>query len=219
MSPQVKRNQTASPGITSAVTCRHQWQDNSRRYASLVQSRQTTALSPSSLRTSGDLARKPPRVVPKTREAGGIFSCTEWLRKSGNVGRAGGSQAGMRVLLPGEGARDYSSLLKGAERLKGQVLESRVATAEAAVRRTTSESHASAYPYRGCHERHLPFLDVGPRHSPYRNSLASGIPPIDLPAALPSLSSLRALTDSESAVEHSTNCPTKIHLTGELAGL
>ena len=40
----------------------------------------------------------------------------------------------MRVLLPGEGARDYSALLRGAETLKGRELESRAATAEAEAR-------------------------------------------------------------------------------------
>lgn len=42
---------------------------------------------------------------------------------------------GMRVLLPGQGARDYASLLKGSATLRGRELEERVATAEAEVGR------------------------------------------------------------------------------------
>lgn len=45
----------------------------------------------------------------------------------------GRSKSGVRVLLPGEGARDYASLLKGAEALKAREMESRAATAEAEV--------------------------------------------------------------------------------------
>lgn len=45
--------------------------------------------------------------------------------------KAGGT--GMRVLLPGQGARDYASLLKGSGTLRGRELEARVATAEAEV--------------------------------------------------------------------------------------
>jgi len=46
---------------------------------------------------------------------------------------------GMRVLLPGQGARDYSSLLKGTETLRGRELEARMATAEAEVGRRFGE--------------------------------------------------------------------------------
>lgn len=71
-----------------------------------------------------------------------------WAVKKGGVTRAArrsssscsrfkntvGAGGGMRVLLPGEGARDYSSLLRGSESLRGRELEARVATAEAEVR-------------------------------------------------------------------------------------
>lgn len=48
-------------------------------------------------------------------------------------GRAKMKPGMMRVLLPGEGARDYASLLKGSEALRVRELESRAATAEAEV--------------------------------------------------------------------------------------
>lgn len=41
--------------------------------------------------------------------------------------------AGIRVLLPGQGARDYASLLRGSGTSRGRELEARVATAEAEV--------------------------------------------------------------------------------------
>ncbi|CAM9913928.1 unnamed protein product [Ectocarpus fasciculatus] len=47
----------------------------------------------------------------------------------------------MRVLLPGEGARDYSSLLRGSEALRGRELEARVATAEAEATWLARENH------------------------------------------------------------------------------
>lgn len=50
-----------------------------------------------------------------------------------NVSRRASSR-GARVLLPGEGARNYSSLMKGLDSVRGRELESRVATAEAEVR-------------------------------------------------------------------------------------
>ncbi|CBJ26969.1 hypothetical protein Esi_0051_0052 [Ectocarpus siliculosus] len=55
-----------------------------------------------------------------------------------NTAVAGG---GMRVLLPGEGARDYSSLLRGSEALRGRELEARVATAEAEATWLARENH------------------------------------------------------------------------------
>lgn len=54
--------------------------------------------------------------------------------KRGTPIRGGRLRAGMRVLLPGEGARDYLSLSKGAEALRNREMESRAATAEAQVR-------------------------------------------------------------------------------------
>ncbi|CAN0071419.1 unnamed protein product [Ectocarpus sp. 4 AP-2014] len=47
----------------------------------------------------------------------------------------------MRVLLPGEGARDYSSLLRGSDALRGRELEARVATAEAEATWLARENH------------------------------------------------------------------------------
>lgn len=48
-------------------------------------------------------------------------------------GRAGMKPGMMRVLLPGEGARDYAALFKGSETLRIRDLVSRAATAEAEV--------------------------------------------------------------------------------------
>lgn len=66
---------------------------------------------------------------PLTRGGGGS-------RTGGCVGRFKNSKlrgSGVRVLMPGEGARDYSSLLKGSGSVRGRELEARVATAEAEV--------------------------------------------------------------------------------------
>eukprot|EP00752_Nemacystus_decipiens_P007835 g7000.t1 len=48
---------------------------------------------------------------------------------------------GMRVLLPGQGARDYASLLKGSGTVRGRELEARVATAEAEATWLARENH------------------------------------------------------------------------------
>lgn len=60
----------------------------------------------------------------------GLTAATHRVRPLQEGGRL---KAGMRVLLPGQGARDYASLLKGSESFKRRELESRAVTAEAQV--------------------------------------------------------------------------------------
>lgn len=96
-----------------------------------------TGVSPE---TSGNTAR--PAALSA---ASGLRRSSGRLLTWGGGGRPGGSvrtsknkilgASGMRVLMPGEGARDYSSLLKGSESVRGRGLEARVATAEAEVGR------------------------------------------------------------------------------------
>lgn len=64
-------------------------------------------------------------------ETVGLTAATHRVRPLQECGRL---KAGMRVLLPGQGARDYASLLKGSESFKRRELESRAVTAEAQVR-------------------------------------------------------------------------------------
>lgn len=67
----------------------------------------------------------------RRRSDGGLLAGRGGCR-AGGVSRLK-TKSGMRVLLPGQGARDYASLLKGSGTLRGRELEARVATAEAEV--------------------------------------------------------------------------------------
>ena len=69
-------------------------------------------------------------------EGGRVSSDTAYQRRSSTAftrGVGNEIKRGRRVLLPGKGARDYTSLLKGTEALRMRELESRAATAEAEV--------------------------------------------------------------------------------------
>eukprot|EP00903_Cladosiphon_okamuranus_P020583 g18894.t1 len=72
------------------------------------------------------------------RRSGGLLA-----GRSDSLGRlkTKAGAPGMRVLLPGQGARDYASLLKGSATLKGRELEERVATAEAEATWLARENH------------------------------------------------------------------------------
>lgn len=150
-------NQTAAGGsITEQAVGKHpMWQSSStprneiRRFTRNRQStngRTGTAELMTSVRTGTDNRMFPSgsSTLAKTQDltaAGGRSKTSVSTQKKGLLTRksntplegGGRSKTGMRVLLPGEGARDYSSLLKGTGELKAKDLEARAATAEAEV--------------------------------------------------------------------------------------
>lgn len=81
-----------------------------------------------SRRVACDSAKSMARHERARLSSGSVRSRTPSMGK-----RAGMKPGMMRVLLPGEGARDYASLLKGSETRRVKDLESRAATAEAQV--------------------------------------------------------------------------------------
>lgn len=84
--------------------------------------------------TAAAVSSRGGRATTLVKNAKGRRSaCTTAGKSRVNAGRRASSR-GARVLLPGEGARSYSSLLKGIDSVRGRELESRVATAEAEVR-------------------------------------------------------------------------------------
>ncbi len=110
--------------------------------------------SPVPARTGGPASAPTSNLQPagkkQTRPPPAIASAAG-LRRGGRRTVTGGGASGyglkkrpeglgMRVLLPGQGARDYSSLLKGTGTLRGRELEARMATAEAEVSRRYSPS-------------------------------------------------------------------------------
>lgn len=124
--------------ITASVTGRvgHQLHQRLRPSSSLLAKKDAAIAAVARPETAGNAARA-------IAEAAAAAAAASRGRRSGRplVGRSGSlsrlkttaGAPGMRVLLPGQGARDYASLLKGSGTLRGRELEARVATAEAEV--------------------------------------------------------------------------------------